>query len=882
MRRKGVGVEMIQEEAKTKKQSSWGVRRILGIVIAIFCIAGIAYTVVSRGENIYQEILKQKEEDNTQIDYNEYLNLFLMSGYKIYVPIEIERQGEELFPEEIYFNWETGMQDIKLEEIDISNEATTEQQSVIEDEFVDEDTYDDRYNNDENELYNINVDEMKLDYSDRYDIDYSDLYESLDLGEHLITTNAISYLMQDNQTGYQVSSDAGAAFTKAVQEGIISQKLKDQYPVILFIQYDNKGNPSVLDYYGVKKAQVQTALSANKMSNLYPQEKTEEMKDVTFLLAIHEDGIEKLSRYYGYYDTENYEFAYERFIFVAFFAAKAVILLAVLLMVFRLIGVDDELITRIPVEFTGTATVLLVLGYILMSNMTYYLFTADIIEVIQEVGNAIAMDLLPVGDKLGFLLIYVAWFLYLGCILIFSVAWLQIIRKGPVRYLKENSITISILRWMVRTIKRGYQKITNFDFDDQVNRVVLKLVAINAVIIAIMCSIWFFGWGVLFFYSVILFFLLRNYLRNAQVYYQKILSATKEMAKGNLNVEISEPLGIFEPLKQELLQVKEGFSRAVEEEVKSQNMRNELITNVSHDLKTPLTAIITYVELLKDESISEEQRREYITTLDRKSQRLKHLIEDLFEVSKLNSNNVQLQVVDVDLVALLKQVQFEYEEKFEEQSIELISKLPQEKVMVTLDSQKTYRIFENLFGNIIKYTMPNTRAYVEINKEESQVTISLKNISQHVIEMEGELLTERFVRGDQARNTEGSGLGLAIVKSLVEKQGGTIQIIVDGDLFKTIIQFPNHLFAQTNQEEVKKVNYGPDVEQQSWMTTSDSMKEEQSRMTASPSKEEEDSQEDKTEGAVYLGAENEEVISEEKSALEVDESNEKSNRDEEI
>lgn len=812
---KGVGIEMIQEDRKTRKQSSWGVGRILGIIIAILCIFGIAYTVVSRGEHIYNEVQNQKREENANVDYNQYLDSFLRSGYQIYLPIERKRQGEELFPEEIYFNWERGRDETTLGEIDTSNEETSEQQSNIEDGFLDEYTYDDGYNMDETELYDVNVDEIEPDYSERYDVDNSDLYESLYLGEHLIGSNAISYLMQDNQSGYQVSSDGGTAFTKAVQQGNINQKLKEKYPVVLLIQYDSKGSPSVLDCYGVKKAQVETALSSIKMSNMYPVEKTEEMKDVTFLLAIHEDGVEKLSRYYGYYDSENGQFVYERFVFVALIAAVAVILLAGLLMLFRLVGVGDRLITRIPIEVTGSATVLLILGYILMANLTYYSFTGDIVEVIQQVGKAIAIDLSTVRHSIGMLLLNGAWFLYLGFIFIFSVAWLQVLRKGPVRYLKENSIIVAMIRWTVRKTKQGYQKIIVFDFDDKVNRVVLKLVGINAFIIAIMCSIWFFGWGVLLVYSIILFFLLRNYFRNAQTDYQKILWATKEMAKGNLNVEIEEHLGIFEPLKAELLQLKEGFSRAVEEEVKSQNMRNELITNVSHDLKTPLTAIITYVELLKDESISIEQRREYITTLDRKAQRLKQLIEDLFEVSKLNSNNVQLQLVEVDLVALLKQVQFEYEEKFEEQSIELISRLPQEKIMVKLDSQKTYRIFENLFGNIVKYAMPNTRAYVEISKEVSQVTISLKNISQNVIELEEEMLTERFVRGDQSRNTEGSGLGLAIVKSLVEKQGGTLQIIVDGDLFKTIIQFPNTLFAETKEEEKQGESTGTEADWES-------------------------------------------------------------------
>lgn len=218
-------------------------------------------------------------------------------------------------------------------------------------------------------------------------------------------------------------------------------------------------------------------------------------------------------------------------------------------------------------------------------------------------------------------------------------------------------------------------------------------------------------------------------------------------------------------------------------------MKTELITNVSHDLKTPLTAITTYIELLKKEDITEEERRSYIDTLERKSLRLKVLIEDLFEVSKANSNNIVLNKMELDVVNLIKQVSIEHVDKMKERGLELKWNVPEEKVLLMLDNQKTYRIFENLFVNVVKYAMPNSRVYLEVRKKASLVEIILKNMSADEIHISGDEITERFVRGDSSRNTEGSGLGLAIAKSFTEAQGGEFHVEVDGDLFKVVILF---------------------------------------------------------------------------------------------
>lgn len=271
--------------------------------------------------------------------------------------------------------------------------------------------------------------------------------------------------------------------------------------------------------------------------------------------------------------------------------------------------------------------------------------------------------------------------------------------------------------------------------------------------------------------------------------YKKLLKVTNEIAKGNLDVKIEDDLGVFEPFKEEVSKIQNGFKNAVDEEVKSQKMKTELISNVSHDLKTPLTSIITYIDLLKDQNINEETRKLYIDTLDRKSQRLKDLIEDLFEVSKATSGNISLNIMNVDIVSLMKQVQIELSDKIEESTLTFKNNYPDHKVMLLLDSQRTFRVFENLIVNALKYSMDNSRVYISIIEDESEVKITLKNMSYAEIDFNIDEIAERFVRGDKSRNTEGSGLGLAIAKSFVELQGGKFNIDIDGDLFKVTISF---------------------------------------------------------------------------------------------
>ncbi|MBU3145036.1 sensor histidine kinase KdpD [Clostridium sp. CF012] len=271
-----------------------------------------------------------------------------------------------------------------------------------------------------------------------------------------------------------------------------------------------------------------------------------------------------------------------------------------------------------------------------------------------------------------------------------------------------------------------------------------------------------------------------------------ILIGTEEIVSGNLNYIIEEKgKGDFFKLAHNINNMKAGFKKALENEIKSERLKSELITNVSHDLKTPLTSIINYVDLLKKEGLSKEEAQGYIEVLDRKSQRLKILIDDLFEASKMASGAVELNMEKVDVTALLQQALAELDEKINNSSLIFKLKVPKQKVYADLDGKKTWRVFENLINNILKYSQPKTRVYIELISEEYKVIITMKNISSYEMDFDKEEIFERFIRGDKSRNTEGSGLGLSIAKSILELQGGDLSIEIDGDLFKAKVTVPS-------------------------------------------------------------------------------------------
>lgn len=273
---------------------------------------------------------------------------------------------------------------------------------------------------------------------------------------------------------------------------------------------------------------------------------------------------------------------------------------------------------------------------------------------------------------------------------------------------------------------------------------------------------------------------------------QKLLTAIQEINSEEGNTRISES-GLFVINRQMAAAVNDlgdGLRHALQEQMKSERMKADLITNVSHDLKTPLTSIINYVDLLKREELHNEKANEYLEVLDQKSQRLKQLTEDLVEASRASSGNVVLDIRRIDVKELLMQTCGEFVERFEARGLQLVENFPQNPQYVDADGRRLWRIIENLFRNVEKYAMPHTRVYLDLINDGDRVAFSLKNISENPLNISPEELTERFTRGDESRSTEGSGLGLSIAKDLTEIQQGTFEIYLDGDLFKVTVSFP--------------------------------------------------------------------------------------------
>ncbi|WP_291671587.1 sensor histidine kinase [Clostridium sp.] len=595
----------------------------------------------------------------------------------------------------------------------------------------------------------------------------------------------LDYIIINNKSGFEISK--GEDNIKKIAKGeVISED--EYYGYYIVVKYDEDGNYKIVDIKGADKGFI-TNLFYDLEWNYYSDSGSlivSGPKDVTIAY-----GIPKVLEYDDpiSYRIENSDISTYGDISLLYGGALAVIIIILALFTpskiwSRCIGIKK--ILRIPFEILVVLLTCMI-SLIALLPMLVYEYGNNIrnfIEIMNSIGASQRTSeiIFMLGNILC--LSIVIYGIYLAIISVKNIFYV-----GVKEYFKTKSLIGILLLKSKGWIKEGYNRLIEIDLNDKSNKTLIKILGVNFIVLSIMCSIWFFGIGISIAYTIVLFFVLKKYFDEVKQKYSILLEATNKIAEGNLDVEIKEDLGLFNPLKGELEKIQSGFKKAVEEEVKSQRLKTELISNVSHDLKTPLTSIITYVDLLKNEKITEEERKSYIETIERKSQRLKNLIEDLFEMSKATSKNIQLNIVDVDIVELMKQTQFELSDKIEESSLKFKWNLPNEKVIIKLDSQKTFRVFENLLINIVKYAMPNSRVFIDIINEEDNVSIILKNMSANEMDFTAEEIVERFARGDRSRNTEGSGLGLAISKSFVELQGGSFNIEIDGDLFKVKIDF---------------------------------------------------------------------------------------------
>lgn len=368
-------------------------------------------------------------------------------------------------------------------------------------------------------------------------------------------------------------------------------------------------------------------------------------------------------------------------------------------------------------------------------------------------------------------------FVALGENIIFLTGWLSLVRRAKAKILWKNSLirtVVSIIQGAFENSRRTTKVLTIFTGYLLINFLLLQTGRFHYLLMLI-------------FNAAVAGIILKETLQD-----QKLLDGMKKLQEGELDYqyEMEEFSGYRREFAQALNGVHQVFLNSVMESMKNERMQTDLITNVSHDIKTPLTSIINYVDLLKRENIDNEKAKGYIEVLEQKSLRLKHLTEDLVEASKISSGNIKLECMQIHMQEMIYQASGEFADKFEQRNLKIIENLPQEPLYIRADGRRLWRVLENLFNNVAKYAMENTRVYVDLLDLGSEIKFSIKNISEQRLNIEAKDLTERFIRGDISRSTEGSGLGLSIAKNLTEIQGGKFYIYLDGDLFRVTIIFP--------------------------------------------------------------------------------------------
>ena len=354
----------------------------------------------------------------------------------------------------------------------------------------------------------------------------------------------------------------------------------------------------------------------------------------------------------------------------------------------------------------------------------------------------------------------------------------------------KTSWCVKVIIWLLKKMKSGIKEMRNaikqnkdFDLTKKIVTVAILCVVAEFIVLT-MSGSWIEFFVLIILFGIQLWFLI--YFVNKLGYLNEIMKGVHRIKEGEINYKIEEKNDIyFSSLANDINNISQGLENSIEQRIKSERMKSELITNVSHDLKTPLTSIINYVELIKkEENIQPEYLKDYVQVLDKKSKRLKISIEDLFEASKASTGNIELELVRLDLKQLLQQSIGELEDKLEEANLSLRVNLTEEDTYVLADGRRLYRVFENLLCNISKYSLKNTRVYIDVTKEDGKIITTMKNISSYELNFDPDEIMERFKRADESRNTEGSGLGLAIARDLVSLQGGKMSIEIDGDLFK--------------------------------------------------------------------------------------------------
>ncbi len=631
--------------------------------------------------------------------------------------------------------------------------------------------------------------------------------------EHECTYSSFTPNFSENIL-YEIKDENGKVFYSTIDDsaGELSVSFGRSFSV-LKEEYRNKED-IIKETYEEEETSVQIE-DENSSENIVEEETT--ALDITVHGTFEPETVPNTSKYYDdksytvtvsykaepiekdfiYYMGEFYDFVtkYEKNFYIAA-AVSSVLSLLFFIILLRVAGYtkksDNVFISKFdkfPVDILiavyGGVTFLLVVGGIALVDSMHDWWYYD----------SFFYEILPLLIVLCIIGVFVDFVLLATLLMTLSVRFkTSTFIKSTIIY-KIIVLIFKILKVVFKKVKNGFIKLTKL-FGKLFHKIpmVWKFVVVSFVIMFIEFLIQVTDWGY-WWYGICVWIInciLCTVLLLVIILLKDIKNTTEDIANGNVYRKINTKY-LFLDIKdhaENINNISDGIQKAVAEQMKSERFKTELITNVSHDIKTPLTSIINYVDLLEKEEINNETAKEYIDVLSRQSTRLKKLIDDLLEASKVSTGNINVNLMKFELGILLSQALGEYEERFEKNNLQVVLNKTDEMLLVMADNRHMWRIFDNVLNNIAKYAQQGTRVYIDAKRNGRNAEISFRNISKDPLNISGDELMERFVRGDSSRNTEGSGLGLSIAKSLTEVQKGNLDIQIDGDLFKVLLTFP--------------------------------------------------------------------------------------------
>lgn len=720
----------------------------LGILIGMLLLILIGMGAIASYPRIYEKV---QQNSGNYFEEEDFLYRIAQSNYTLYWKLKQQGAGEELTPLQTFWPDYEAPEAVKPSEITYAGTGEY---------VISYDGWDYDY-----ERENIYSEVQHFNNSIR------DYYYNMKSGR------SVYFWAKDNTNGTVLSNMKPSLKNEIEEKGSILQP-ESQFKYYIKLNYDKDGIVQVEAVYGASM-ESQALLGDinmeelmyrnNSMSDVDYYGKTENPKDMTVVLATDDS---QANWYYGYWRTRM-SFMDNGFGLVYFGALGLVLLLGLLLPLVKPLGIGRGISRVIPFELAITGLCMVTAMVEPFTEMAFQSVSGDMGQsLIENSFTQSAAGLVTYGANLT------AWFFLLGCTYLLVLSLRQIFTMGPKQYFLKKCWCIRFTAWCFRGMKALFFDLGRVDLSEKSNKMLLRTIFANFVILTLICCFWFFGVFGLIIYSIILFLIIKSRIDDAKTGYQKLMNYIRKMKDGRLDLTIDENLDVFEPMKQELQDLSSGMQAAVEREMESQRVTSAMLFDAAAGLQEPLERLLQDTKDILEEQ-TEEGRRRLLKEMEEQTAILKPVIERLKNASSASAQSSRVEAEPVDISALIRQVQFELSEQAEAAQISFRLQLPQEKVLLTLDSDKTYQIFDILLHNILKYGHSGSRAYITVKDMDNRVEIILKNTSAN--ELEG-------LEPGGGREKSG-GLNTALARSLAELMGGTCETAIDGDLYKTILVF---------------------------------------------------------------------------------------------